>query len=114
VVEVFGYHNEEGNFVELEPLRIPRAQFDIIEASHIDTSELIAQLISELYIRLMDAELREIVVAQVPELLECLGEACCQAVEEHANRRMAADEAFGIAKAYTQACRVAAGTMDTA
>ena len=50
VVEVFGYHNEEGHFVELEePLRIPRAQFDIIEASHIDTSELIAQLISELY-----------------------------------------------------------------
>ena len=49
MVEVFGYHNEEGNFVELEPLRIPRAQFDIIEASHIDTSELIAQLISELY-----------------------------------------------------------------
>ena len=50
VVEVFGYHNEEGHFVELEePLRIPRAHFDIIEASHIDTSELIAQLISELY-----------------------------------------------------------------
>ena len=78
----------------------------------------------------MDADLREIVVVQVPELLACLqalgvetctdvkymwksAEAFCTAVEEFAQRRMAANEAFGLAKAWTQACRVAAGMLDS-
>ncbi len=78
----------------------------------------------------MDADLREIVVVQVPELLACLqalgvetctdvkymwksAEAFCTAVEEFAQRRMAPNEAFGLAKAWTQACRVAAGMLDS-
>ena len=50
VVEVFGYHNAEGIFVELEePMRIPRVQFDVVTESGVDPSDIIAQLIGQLY-----------------------------------------------------------------
>ena len=79
--------------------------------------------------RLMDADLREIVAAQLPELMSCLqslgvetctdmrylwstADACCVDVEAYAGRRFSPTEAFGIVKAYTQASRVAAGHLD--
>ena len=79
--------------------------------------------------RLMDADLREIVAAQVPELMSCLqslgvetctdvrylwrnADACCVDVEAYAGRRLSPTEAFGIVRAYTQASRLAAATLD--
>lgn len=78
----------------------------------------------------MDADLREIVAAQVPELMTCLqslgvetcvdmrylwknAEACCRDVEAHAARDLSPTEAFGVVRAYTQASRVAAGHLDS-
>ncbi len=50
VVEVFGYHNADGVFIELEEaMRIPRAQFDVVTESGVDPSEVIGQLIGQLY-----------------------------------------------------------------
>lgn len=85
---------------------------------------------SEPTLRLMDADLREIVAAQVPELMTCLqslgvetcvdmrylwknAEACCRDVEAHAARDLSPTEAFGVVRAYTQASRVAAGHLDS-
>lgn len=78
----------------------------------------------------MDADLREIVAAQVPELMTCLqslgvetcvdmrylwknAESCCRDVEAHAARDLSPTEAFGVVRAYTQASRVAAGHLDS-
>lgn len=77
----------------------------------------------------MDADLREIVAAQVPELMACLqslgvetcmdvrymwrtAEACCTDVENFAGHRLSPRSAFGVVRAYTQASRVAASYLD--